>query len=373
VRAVWPEFLAKVKKLGRAGVMAKMPYHRFAGSVNIPVEYIEAFFEAALASGAVQVLDEDWVVTNWSAYQVDDRTGAERQKNLRERRKAEREAKLAAIRASSPESVTDVTPPSQEHNDVMPSGITGDVGDNAVTTVTGDESKISNGVTPSCATTRPPDHQEKEPSEEGSKKPLPPDLDLISDQSKWWSDPVSGKVDELASVLGRWAESVKWKTGTRPFPDAVIDRQAMQSVATWLLDFLPDQDTLIVQLSSLAEWALRAPKSRQSWTHPHLVLRKCLGEKEESWRKVRRQRQWDAERSSKGHSAPPPTTTHPPKKIEILDPKEEWARPPASTTPLDRLVESAACKLKSPETEGFISRRRAQIQEVLGPNQTATG
>ena len=66
-------------------------------------------------------------------------------------------------------------------------------------------------------------------------------------------------------------------------------------------------------------------------------------------------------------------TQHPPKKIEILDPKEEWAKPPASTTPLDRLVESAAGKLKSPETEDFLNRREAQIREVLGPNHTATG
>jgi hypothetical protein len=92
VRAVWPEFLARVKSMGRAGTMAKMPVHRFAGLTGIPLEYLQAFIDAAVKCGAVIDDGESWTVVKWSDYQLDDATAVIRKRNQREREKLARHA-----------------------------------------------------------------------------------------------------------------------------------------------------------------------------------------------------------------------------------------------------------------------------------------
>lgn len=123
VRAVWAEFLSRVKSMGRGGVMAKMPLNRFAGLTDIPIKYLEAFFEAAIQSGAVIDDGETWTVAKWGDYQPDDATAAIRKRNQRERQKQE-------CHTVTPVTYRDMSQDLESH-----------------------------AVYPSCATTRPPDHQ----------------------------------------------------------------------------------------------------------------------------------------------------------------------------------------------------------------------
>lgn len=123
VRAVWPEWLCLVKDNGRNGVMPVTPLHRLAGSRNIPVDCVRSLLQAAIAEGAVQEIDGEWITVNWQRYQEVDSTNAERQARHRESQK-----RLAQ---------------SNESNGVMPVIVEPCNGDNTVTL--------------SRVTTRPPD------------------------------------------------------------------------------------------------------------------------------------------------------------------------------------------------------------------------
>lgn len=165
VRAVWTEVLSTFKSNGRNGVMPVTPLHRLAGSKNIPVEFVEAFFTAAIAEGAIILDGDTWKIAKWGEYQIDDTTNAERQKKLREARK---------------------------HNGVMPVTVT--------------QNNDHNGVTPSRVTTRPPDNNHLSPSEMSPPcdgEPEVPDLRLV--EVPWFESedidqPCRSALAEIATI-----------------------------------------------------------------------------------------------------------------------------------------------------------------------------
>jgi hypothetical protein len=87
VRAVWPVMLGYVKHHGRGGVCKAPRIERFAEIHRIPLDACNALRNAAVTDGALRVTDGDWVISNWSDYQKEDPSNAERQRRHREKKK----------------------------------------------------------------------------------------------------------------------------------------------------------------------------------------------------------------------------------------------------------------------------------------------
>lgn len=86
VRAAWPLVLCYVKKNGTGGRCREPIAARWAGAHDMPEEVITALLAASIASGALLIEDEHWVIAKWDEYQRPDTTNAERQKRFKERR-----------------------------------------------------------------------------------------------------------------------------------------------------------------------------------------------------------------------------------------------------------------------------------------------
>jgi hypothetical protein len=92
VRAVWPLILGFVGKNGKEGICKAPSLRRFASAHDVPLEYVNAFFDAVTrdkCDRALLVHEGDWIVTKWDEYQKVDRTANERQQRRRAKIKQE--------------------------------------------------------------------------------------------------------------------------------------------------------------------------------------------------------------------------------------------------------------------------------------------
>lgn len=88
-RRLWPPFLCYVKVWGVRGRCRRLDVETLADELKAEVAEVDALLSAAIADGAIEVVNEgaDWSVVNWEQYQEIDRTNAERQARHREKQR----------------------------------------------------------------------------------------------------------------------------------------------------------------------------------------------------------------------------------------------------------------------------------------------
>ena len=86
-RLAWVQALIYCKTKGIKGSVKAPVLSKFAVSEGIPLEQVEEMVAAAMKDEALFLDHGDWVFTNWSKYQGEDETNADRQRRYRLRQK----------------------------------------------------------------------------------------------------------------------------------------------------------------------------------------------------------------------------------------------------------------------------------------------
>lgn len=227
VRYCWITILEYVKDRGWKGVVREPLPERIAASHGIVTEshgasrYVTALrscIDAAVAHGAIEVSNGHWVIPNWTHYQGEDRTAAERQQRSRDKK---RQTQNAQEEEDDPEEVTGasrpvtdghapsrkVTPPRARFTATSPSvspataGATGNL-DKPVTTMPREEFEAFalSRTTPTIATAQEEEPDPPAEEDEGANYRSDPDVIHLGDAE---TKPIRRRSDLLVQDFER--------------------------------------------------------------------------------------------------------------------------------------------------------------------------